>query len=115
MTATERLYPHPLHQGRHMPAADLAPLGSQQVAQQPTAGEGELQMQLVNPPHEREVGCRHRPGQVIDTPPTDVQRHRLLCDRIVWALRGREEISSAPPKNSFAFEIKSPFVDPCND
>jgi hypothetical protein len=40
-----------------MPAADLAPLGSQQVAQQPTSGEGELQMQLVNPSHEREVGC----------------------------------------------------------
>ena len=79
--AIERLYPHPLHQRRHMPAADLAPLGSQQVAQQPTSGEGELQMQLVNPPHEREVGCRHRPGQVIDAPPTDVQRRRLLRDR----------------------------------
>ena len=25
-------------------------------------------MQFVNPPHEREVGCRHRPGQVIDAP-----------------------------------------------
>ena len=35
-------------------------------------------MQLVNPPHEREVGCRHRPGQVIDAPPTDGQRRRLL-------------------------------------
>jgi len=103
-TAIERLYPHPLHQRRHMPAADLAPLGSQQVAQQPTAGEGELQMQLVNPPHEREVGCRHRPGQVIDAPPTDVQRRRLLRDRQIvrtvdhrFALN-RPALLSAPSK-----------------
>jgi len=48
------------------------------VAHQPTAG---LQMQLVNPPHEREVSCRHRPGQVIDARPTDGQRRRLLRDR----------------------------------
>jgi hypothetical protein len=38
-------------------------------------------MQLVNPQHEHEVGCRHRPGQIIDAPPTDVQRRRLLRDR----------------------------------
>jgi len=38
-------------------------------------------MQLVNPPHEREVSCRHRPAQVIDARPTDGQRRRLLRDR----------------------------------
>jgi len=86
-----------------MPTADLAPLGSQQVAQQPTAGEGELQMQLVNPPHEREVGCRHRPGQVIDAPPTDGQRRRLLRDRqIVRTVDHRRIVVPDPKKGSSA-------------
>jgi len=55
-TAIQRLYPHPPHQRLHVPTADLAPLGSQQAAQHPRAGEGELQMQLVDPPHDGEVG-----------------------------------------------------------
>jgi hypothetical protein len=38
-------------------------------------------MELANPPHEREVGCRHRPGQVINAPQADVQRRRLLGNR----------------------------------
>jgi hypothetical protein len=46
-TAIERLCPHPLHQRLHVTAADLAPLGHQQAAQHPRAGEGELQMQSV--------------------------------------------------------------------
>jgi hypothetical protein len=87
-----------------MPAADLAPLGSQKIAQQPTSGEGELQMELVNPPHEREVGCRHRPGQVIDAPRADVQGRRLLGNRqIVLTVNHRFALSkpalpSAPSK-----------------
>ena len=62
-------------------------------------------MQLVNPPHEREVGCRHRAGQVIDTPPADVQRRRLLGNRqIVLTVDHRFALSksalpSAPSKN----------------
>ena len=61
-------------------------------------------MQLVNPPHEREVGCRHRPGQVIDARPTDGQRRRLLRDRqIVRTVDHRFALSkpalqSAPAK-----------------
>jgi len=39
-TPIERFYPHPPHQHLHMPAADLAPLGSQQASQHPRAGEG---------------------------------------------------------------------------
>jgi hypothetical protein len=43
-TTIERLYPHPPHQRFHMPAADLAPLGSQQASQHSRAGEGKLQV-----------------------------------------------------------------------
>jgi SRSO17 transposase len=62
--AIERLYSHPLHQRFDMPTAASASLGSQQVAQHPTPGEGKLQMQLVDPPHEREVCGRHRSRQI---------------------------------------------------
>ena len=53
--AIERLDPHPLHQRLHMPPADLAPLGSQQPSQHPRACKWELQMQFVDPPHQREI------------------------------------------------------------
>jgi hypothetical protein len=44
-----------------MPAADLAPLGSQQASQHSRAGEGELQVQPIETPHDREIGFRHQP------------------------------------------------------
>jgi hypothetical protein len=63
-------------------------------------------MQLVNPPHEREVDCR--PGQVIDAPPTDGQRRRLPHDRQIvrtvdhrFAL-GKAGLLSALSKKSFS-------------
>jgi hypothetical protein len=55
-----------------MPAADLAPFGSQQASQHPRASEGELQMQLVEAPHDREVGARHRTGQIINAAAADL-------------------------------------------
>ncbi len=64
-----------------MTTADLAPLGSQQASQHPRAGEGELQMQPVQTPHDREVGIRHRPRQVVDAAAADVQSFRLVGDR----------------------------------
>ena len=39
-----------------MPAADLAPLQSQQTSQHTRTGEGELQMQPIETPHDLEVG-----------------------------------------------------------
>jgi len=80
-TAIERLYPHPLHQRFHMTPADLAPLGSQQAAQHPTPSEGELQMQSVETPHDRKVGLRNRPRQIVDAATADTQNLRLLRDR----------------------------------
>jgi hypothetical protein len=79
--AIERFYPHPPHQRFDMPAADLAPLGSQQPSQHPRTGERELQMQPVEPPHDREIGVRHRARQIIDAAAADLQNLRLLCDR----------------------------------
>jgi len=45
----------------HVTTADLAPLGSQHLAHRER--EGKLQMQLVETPHDREVGVRHSRGR----------------------------------------------------
>jgi CheY-like chemotaxis protein len=94
-TAIQRLYPHPPHQRLHMTTADLAPIGSQQPSQHPRAGEGKLQMQLVDLPHDREVGVWYRPRQVVDAATADAQNLRLpgdRCSRSIIALR-----SAIPP------------------
>jgi hypothetical protein len=49
-----------------MPAADLAPLGSQQASQHSRTGEWELQMQPIETLHDREIGGRYRARQIIN-------------------------------------------------
>src|SRR5207245_9526407 len=118
-TAIEGLYPHPLHQRFDMPAADLAPLGSQQAPQHPRAGERKLQMQPVETPHDLQVGRRHRTWQVVDTATADAQNVGLLCDRqIVLTVDHRFALSnpallSAPSKKSFS-NVSSP-IFACSD
>src|SRR5271156_5769249 len=102
-----------------MTAADLAPLGRQQASQHPTSGEGELQMQSVETPHDRQVGFRRRPRQVVDAATADVQSFRLLGDRqIVRTVDHRLALSSpallsAPSKKSFS-SVSSPILA-CSD
>ena len=61
-------------------------------------------MQPVETPHNREVGFRHRPRQVVDAAAADVQNLRLLGDRqIVLTVDHRFALSnpalvSAPSK-----------------
>src|SRR6202163_2815269 len=102
-----------------MTAADLAPLGGQQASQHPRAGERELQVQSVEPPHDRKVGFRNRPRQVVDAATADTQNLRLLRDRkIVLAVDHRLALSSpalvtAPSKKSFS-SVSSP-IFACSD
>src|SRR6266496_5706899 len=102
-----------------MPAADLAPLQSQQASQHTRTGEGKLQMQLIQMPHDREVGGRHRARQIINTAAADLQNFRLLGDRqIVLAVDHRFALSnpalvSAPSKKSFS-RVSSPILA-CSD
>src|SRR5674476_640463 len=118
-TTIERLYPHPPHERFDMPAADLAPLGSQQASQHSRTGERELQMQPIEMPHDREIGVRYRARQVIDAAAADLQNLRLLCDRkIVLAVDHRFALSnpalvSAPSKKSFS-SVSSPILA-CSD
>jgi len=53
--AIERLYPHPPHQRLDMPAADLAPLQTQQATQQTRTGEGILKVQPIETLHDLEL------------------------------------------------------------
>src|SRR5438445_4678029 len=118
-TAIERLYPHPTHQRLHMPAADLAPLQSQQASQHTRTGEGELQGQPIQMPHDREVGGRHRARQIINAAAADFQNFRLPGDRqIVSTVDHRFALSnpalvSAPSKKSFS-SVNSPILA-CSD
>src|ERR1700686_4709288 len=102
-----------------MTAADLAPLGGQKASQHPRAGERGLQVQSIEPPHDREVGFRHRSRQVVYAATADMQNLRLLRDRqIVLAVDHRFALSkpalvSAPSKKSFS-SVNSP-IFACND
>src|SRR5258708_8855177 len=102
-----------------MPAADLAPLQSQQASQHPRTGEGILQMQSVETPHDREIDVRHRARQVIDAAPADVQSLCLPGDRqLVLTVDHRFALSnpalvSAPSKKSFS-SVSSPILA-CSD
>src|SRR6476469_8445962 len=104
-TAIERLYSHPPHQCFDMPAADLAPLQSQQAAQHTRTGEGIRQVQPVETLHDRQIGVRHRARQIVDAAAADLQSFRLSCDRqIVLTVDHRFALSnpalvSAPSKN----------------
>ena len=78
--AIERFYPHPPHQRLDMPAADLAPLGSQQASQHTRTGEGILKVQPIETLHDRQIGGRYRVRQIINAA-ADLQDFRLPGDR----------------------------------
>jgi hypothetical protein len=81
----------------------LQPLGGQQAAQHPRAGERELQVQPVDTPDDREVGFRQRPRQVVDAATADTQIDRRLRRSIAAA--GTDNIRSP------AFELRFPRGD----
>jgi len=71
--AIKRFYPHPFHQRLTMTPADLVPLGIQQASQHPRAGEGELQMQPIEMPHDLQVVADTGRGQVVHAATADAQ------------------------------------------
>src|SRR5246127_2986925 len=102
-----------------MPAADLAPLGSQQAAQHARPGERKFQVQPIETLHDREIGCRDRARQVVHAAAADLQNLRLLGDRqVVLTVDHRFALSnpalvSAPSKKSFS-SVNSPILA-CSD
>src|SRR5215471_3325777 len=102
-----------------MPAADLAPLGSQQAAQHTRPGERKFQVQPIETLHDREIGCRDWTRQVVHAAAADLQNLRLLGDRqVVLTVDHRFALSnpalvSAPSKKSFS-SVSSPILA-CSD
>ena len=64
-----------------MLAADPDALAAQQIAQHPAAGERVVEMQLVDPPHHRQIGRRHRARPVIEAAPAELQNLGLPGQR----------------------------------
>jgi hypothetical protein len=71
---------------------DLAPLGSQQASQHPRASKGELQMQAVETPHERNLGFRHRARQIVDAATAEVDK--LSVEELRLLAAGKLDIAS---------------------
>src|SRR5829696_932244 len=89
-----------------MAAADLHALGLQEIAQHPAAREREVEMQLVHPAHDGEIGRGHGSRQAVDAAPADVQRVRPVDHRLALS---RPALLSAPSKKSFA-RVSSPIL-----
>src|SRR6266446_5259626 len=91
------------------PSAASRPLSIREPA------KGELQVQPIETPHDREIGFRHQPWQVVDAATADVQNLCLLGDRqIVCTVDHRLALSnpallSAPSKKSFS-SVSSPIL-----
>jgi hypothetical protein len=106
--AIERRDVHALHHRRDALAADRDALATQQIAQHSAARERVIQMQLVDPPHHRQIGRRHRPGPVIEAASAQLQERRLPGQRkLVLTVDHRFALSmpallSAPDKKSFS-------------
>src|SRR5262245_24813715 len=113
--AIDCFHAHSPHQRSHVTAAHLAPLGGQQALQHARASEGELQMQLVQPPHQRKIASRDRTRLVVEAAAADPEHSRLLGQRkIVVAVNHRFALSnpalvSAPSKKSFS-SVSSPIL-----
>src|SRR5215470_4933740 len=98
-----------------MPPADLAPLGSQQVAQHAGPCVRVLQVQLVQPSHERKIARRQRNRLVVDAAPGDPQgiallQHRQRMTAVDHRLAlGNPALPSAVSKKSFS-SVSSPIL-----
>src|SRR6185503_20135711 len=80
----------------------------QQVPQHPGAGEWIIEMQFVDPTHDRQLGGRHRSRPVIDGAPAELEQLRLTLQRNVMVpidhrfAPNRPALLSAPAKKSFS-------------
>src|SRR3954471_4695827 len=98
-----------------MLAADLHPLGLQEIAQHPAAREREVEMPLVHPAHDGEIGRGHGSRQAVDAAPADGQRLRLAGDgQLVRPVDHRLALSRpallrAPSQKSFV-RVSSPIL-----
>ena len=80
--AIDRLDRHALHQRGDVQASGHDAFAGEQIAEHPAARERIIEMQFVDPAHQRQIGRRHRPGQVIDAAPADPEHLRLSASPV---------------------------------
>jgi len=69
------------HERAHVLPPDRDAVGAQEIAQHPTAREGQLEVQRIEPTHQREVGLRHGLRCVVDRSARKPQQLRLPGNR----------------------------------
>ena len=99
-----------------MQPADPDAFADEQIAQHAAAGKRISQMQLVNPPHDHEIGSRGRPCAVIDAAAADAEEPGLRGHRQGvcpidhrFALDNSPALPSAEDKKSFS-SVSSPIL-----
>lgn len=91
------------------------PLSLQQPLKHPASGERIVQMQLVDPAHQNQIGRRRRPRQVIDAATADAEQPGLAGNgKVVGPVDHRFPLNSpalpsAPAKKSFS-SVNSPIL-----
>ena len=69
-----------------MLAADHDGLATQEIAQHPTSGERQLELELVDPAHEREIARGNRPRLVVHrgagVPEQPRGKSRVFCKQL---------------------------------
>ncbi len=109
----DRRDPHALHQCRNVKPADIEAFANEEVAHHPATRERVIQMQFVDPVHQRQISGGNRSRQIIDAPPADAEGCSLLPDgQRVLTVYHRFSLSnpalvSAPAKKSFV-SVNSP-------
>ncbi len=118
--AVDCLDAHLLHQRRNVQTPHIGASPFQQSLQHPAAGEGIVEVQLVDPAHQRKIGGRRRPRQVVDAAPADPEHLSLAGDWQImaavdhrFALGNSPALPSAPDKILFS-SVSSP-IFACSD
>jgi len=111
--AVQRLNAHPAHQRRHVSSADPMTFPPQPVRKLAGAVERQLQVQLVDPPHQPQIPLRQRPRHVVHARAAESQKLRLAPHRhLSTPLNHRLPLRpgnfpSARPKTIWPFLIPS--------
>src|SRR4029077_336755 len=111
----DRLDPHPPHHRDDALATDLHALVVQQISQHPAARERVVEMQFVDPAHDRQIPRRYWPRLVVQAAPAELQKLRLTRQRQgMRTVDHRLALSmpallSAPSKKSFS-SVSSPIL-----
>ena len=112
--SVDRLDAHSLHQRRDVKTADDDPFTGEEIAEHTASGEGILQMQFVDPAHQREVIVADTSRFVINGAAADAEFASLGGGRQImrpvdhrFALANSPALSSAVSKKSLA-SVSSP-------